>query len=70
MTYRDILARSERKRPDGSPVWPLTNADFSGFFAPRGMSASGQDPQGLGAKPASPARQGAAPLYSKDHPHA
>jgi hypothetical protein len=28
-SYRDVLARSERKRPDGAPVWPLTDADFS-----------------------------------------
>ena len=27
-SYRDVLARSELHRPDGSPVWPLTDADL------------------------------------------
>lgn len=53
MTYRDVLARSERLDAAGQPVWPLAFSD-----RPRGMSASGQDPQGLEAKPASPTRQG------------
>ena len=71
MSYRDVLARTQRLRPDGTPVWPLTSADFSGFFAPRGMSArQGQDAKRLGASPASPARQGAANPLTKDHPHA
>ena len=32
MTYRDILAKRERKRPDGTPVWPLRPADLPGSF--------------------------------------
>lgn len=27
-SYRDILARRDRRRPDGRPVWPLTDADL------------------------------------------
>ena len=33
-SYRDILARTERKRSDGTPVWPLTNADNPSRFTP------------------------------------
>lgn len=28
-SYRDVLSRRERRRPDGRPVWPLTDADLS-----------------------------------------
>jgi hypothetical protein len=55
MTYREILARSERRDETGDVIWPLAFHD-----RPRGMSASGQDPKGLEAKPASPVRQDAA----------
>jgi hypothetical protein len=35
MTYRDILARSERRRPDGTPVWPLRDADRPTLYVPK-----------------------------------
>jgi hypothetical protein len=67
MTYRDILARSERLRPDGTPVWPLGFRD-----RPRTIEArQGGDAHAAPSRSdESVARQGAAPLYSKDHPHA
>lgn len=34
-SYRDVLARTARKRPDGSPVWPLTDADVPSRVTPR-----------------------------------
>lgn len=55
MTYRDVLARSERLRPDGTPVWPLGFSD-----RPRAAVArQGQDPQGLGAQHDIASRKGA-----------
>lgn len=33
-SYRDILKRTERKRPDGSPVWPLRAEDRPSMFEP------------------------------------
>jgi hypothetical protein len=34
MTYRDILARKERQRVDGSgPVWPLRREDMPSHYA-------------------------------------
>jgi hypothetical protein len=63
MSYRDVLARSERRDETGQVIWPLAFHD-----RPRGMSAFGQDPKGLEAKPASPARQGAAHPSDDGHP--
>ena len=34
-SYRDILARNERKRPDGTPVWPLRPSDVPSNYTPR-----------------------------------
>ncbi len=51
MSYRDVLARSERRRPDGSPVWPLTDADLpTATLSRAAVARMGQDPQGLGAQ--------------------
>ncbi len=33
-SYRDILATRERKRPDGSPVWPIRDADLPSRLQP------------------------------------
>ncbi len=33
-SYRDILKRTERKRPDGRPVWPLLPEDRPSMFEP------------------------------------
>lgn len=27
-SYKDVFRRSERQRPDGSPVWPLRVSDI------------------------------------------
>ena len=63
MSYRDVLARTERRDETGNFIWPLVFHD-----RPRGMSASGQDPKGLEAKPASPVRQDAAHHSDEGHP--
>lgn len=68
MSYRDYLP--QRLDPQGIPVFPIRRPASIDKPA-QGMSdRQGQDAQRLGAKPASPARQGAANPLSKDHPHA
>lgn len=62
MTYRDVLARSERLRPDGSPVWPLTNADWPSVLLPRvAVAREGQDAKRLGAQHDRTSRKAGAP---------
>lgn len=34
-SYRDVLAPRERRRPDGRPIWPLTDADIPSRVMPR-----------------------------------
>ena len=34
-SYRDVLSRTERKRPDGSPVWPIRPEDRPSAFQAR-----------------------------------
>jgi hypothetical protein len=46
-SYRDILARRERKRPDGTSVWPLRNSDNpSRFRTDAGSQVSGESARG------------------------
>jgi len=57
MTYRDVLARSERRDEEGAPVWPLAFHD-----RPRGIETrqGGDAPAAPSRSDESPARQGAA----------
>lgn len=41
MSYKDILARRERYRPDGKPVWPLTDGDWPSRVTPARAALGG-----------------------------
>jgi hypothetical protein len=43
-SYRDVLAKRERRRPDGSPVWPLRDSDLPSLVTP----AAGQGERARG----------------------